>query len=386
MNECPMPRSMTTRRLLTWFAKAKRALPWRENRTPYSVWISEIMLQQTRVSTVIPYYERFLARFPDVAALARASEQDVLAHWAGLGYYSRGRNLRRAAQTVVREHAGNFPTSARELRSLPGVGEYTAAAVGSIAFGEPVAVMDGNVERVLCRLHAIDEDPKAVATRQRLRQLAQDLVPAKGAGTFNEAMMELGALVCTPRAPQCDACPVRSECLALRGGDPTRYPRPRAKRSAETQHWVAALVRSEHGYWLVEAPPEAELLPGHWGVPLARAPRSESSPRQLMATARELARESFGHSLRGGVAHPPVRHAITYRRLVIHPVELIAGQEPPGEVRVCRPGERNGLAALHRKALAAACTTEKRIRTQATRKTKTRPRTSTPNRSNGNRP
>lgn len=321
------------------------------------------MLQQTRVSTVIPYYERFLARFPDVTALANASEEEVLRHWAGLGYYSRGRNLQRAAQAVVRVHCGRFPSCSSELRKLPGIGEYTAAAVGSIAFGEPVPVLDGNVERVLCRLHAIPGDPKARRVRERLHALASGLIPANAAGTYNEAMMELGALICTPRAPRCEECPVGELCAARREGDPMRYPRPREKRAPESQHWVAALIRSEAGHWLVEAAPDAELLRGHWGVPIGRiampavAPRTtapELAPKRLAAAARKLVRTTFGCAALGAVVKPAVRHAITYRRLTVHPVEVRVTIATPSTVRLCPPSQCHELPALHRKILGAA--------------------------------
>src|ERR1700686_5037187 len=194
--------------LLGWFAEAKRDLDWRRTRDPYRVWISEIMLQQTRVAAVLPYYRRFLARFPTVDALARARRESVLRSWAGLGYYSRARNLHRAAKEIVARHGGEFPSRMEEALELPGIGHYTAAAVLSIAYGEPHAVLDGNVARVLARLGAVRGDLRQPKKWGSLQKTASRLLPPKASGDWNQAMMELGATLCTPRAPRCAACPV----------------------------------------------------------------------------------------------------------------------------------------------------------------------------------
>ena len=200
----PSPRARLrelSRLLRRWYAREQRDLPWRHTLDPYRVWISEVMLQQTRVDTVIPYYHRFLDEFPDVESLARASEDQVLARWAGLGYYSRGRNLHRAAQAVVRDHGGELPDDSDALRALPGIGEYTAHAIGSIAFGHPRPVLDGNVERVLCRVLALGGDPRRGATRARLRDAVSEALDPRSPGDHNQAVMELGATVCLVRAP-----------------------------------------------------------------------------------------------------------------------------------------------------------------------------------------
>src|SRR5580700_932140 len=198
------------RRLLAWYGKHKRDLPWRRTEDPYRIWISEIMLQQTRVAAVIPYYERFLALFPDVSALASAPEQDLLAAWAGLGYYSRARNLQKAARAIV--ELAQFPTDYAALRDLPGVGDYTAAAVASIAFGMPHAALDGNVLRVLSRVAAERGDIKSQVVRRRLGALADTLLDRRRPGEFNQAMMELGATVCLPKQPMCVRCPIQLHC------------------------------------------------------------------------------------------------------------------------------------------------------------------------------
>jgi A/G-specific adenine glycosylase len=253
------------RRLLSWYRKHKRDLPWRKTRDPYCIWVSEIMLQQTRVGAVLPYYARFLALFPDVAALAGAREQDLLAAWAGLGYYSRARNLQKAAKKIVER--GEFPRDFSSLRDLPGVGDYTAAAVASIAFGLPHAVVDGNVARVLSRLTPELGDIKSDAVRKRLWALAQALLDRKLPGEFNQALMELGATICLPQRPRCELCPVRLHCEARKQGLenqlPVRGPRPRAD-----QREKQLLVIERAGkilFW--QRPAQSSRLAEFWELP-----------------------------------------------------------------------------------------------------------------------
>ncbi len=223
-----MPR--LRRRLLAWFGKRKRDLPWRRTSDPYRIWISEIMLQQTRVSAVIPYYERFMAKFPTVRSLALAKMETVLGYWAGLGYYSRARNLHRAAKEIVARHAGHMPRDYKAALALPGIGRYTAAAVLSIAYGEPKAVLDGNVARVLARLGAVRGELRAPALWRELELTAQALLAPNAPGDWNQAMMELGATVCTPKSPRCGECPVSKWCSARKLGIAHRIPAPRKKR------------------------------------------------------------------------------------------------------------------------------------------------------------
>lgn len=348
------------RPLLSWFRKHKRDLPWRQTSEPYAIWISEVMLQQTRVATVIPYYERFLTRFPDVATLAAADEDEVLEHWAGLGYYSRGRNLHRAAQCVVREHASRFPGSATELRTLPGIGEYTAAAVSSIAYGEAVPVIDGNVERVLCRYFAIGGDPKKGTARRSLLAAAAQEVPARSAGDYNQAVMELGATVCTPRDPDCHSCPIRGGCRARALNVVDQYPTPRLRKAPETQHWVACVVvQQQRGYPAVavlRSAPSSELLPRHWGVPLVRcAGDAPPSPDDAGEAALALARRDFGAAslIEPALKLTAVRHSITYRRLHMHPVTVQVPGPLPEEARLCTLEDADTLPALHRKLIRA---------------------------------
>ncbi|MCI0477261.1 MAG: A/G-specific adenine glycosylase, partial [Anaerolineales bacterium] len=218
-------------RLLTWYAKHKRDLPWRRDaHDPYCVWISETLLQQTQVATVIPYYERFLARFPTTRALASARLDDVLKTWEGAGYYARARNLHRAAKEIVARFDGKIPSTVEELQTLPGIGRYTAGAIASIAFERDAPAVDGNVTRVLCRYFKIESDPKNAQTQKKLWKLAETLLPRGHAGNFNQALMELGATVCVPRNPHCAACPLARGCQARRLNLQEKLPRKRAKR------------------------------------------------------------------------------------------------------------------------------------------------------------
>jgi A/G-specific adenine glycosylase len=253
------------RRLLGWYGKYKRDLPWRRSRDAYRVWISEIMLQQTRVAAVIPYYERFLERFPGVSALASAPEQELLAAWAGLGYYSRARNLQRAAQKI--EELGGIPREYSALRSLPGIGDYTAAAIASIAFDLPHAVLDGNVLRVLSRLTGERGNVESVRVRNRLREVAEQVLDPKRTGEFNQALMELGALVCLPKQPQCRKCPVARHCLALELGAQNELPvksiRPGLRRVEKE-----LLVIERSGKILIwQRSQENGRLAGFWELP-----------------------------------------------------------------------------------------------------------------------
>jgi len=230
------------KRLLPWFLKNARDLPWRKNRTPYRVWVSELMLQQTRVEQAIPYYRRWMKKFPSLAALARAPQADVLKCWEGLGYYARARNLHHAAQLVKNDCGGRrLPRTAEELRKLPGVGPYTAAAVASLAFDEDVAVVDGNVIRVLSRLFAYGGDPKSSVGKKKMQAWADALLVKGRAGEFNEAMMELGALICVPVAPKCADCPMQKVCAALAKGMPDKY--PVIKKKKKVPHITVGLLQ-----------------------------------------------------------------------------------------------------------------------------------------------
>jgi A/G-specific adenine glycosylase len=250
------------RELLSWFDSNARDLPWRRTSDPYRIWVSEIMLQQTRVNAVLDYYRNFLTLFPTVDALAAAPEAQVLAAWSGLGYYRRARYMHRAAQVVVREHNGIFPSTAEELRKLPGIGEYTSSAIASIAFREPVAVVDGNVERVLLRIFSGSEP---MASRGWFREQANSLLDSRRPGDFNQAMMELGATVCLPQRPLCLGCPVQPHC-ATRG----EHPAAPAKKMRRREVAYALLHRKRSGVdqvLLEQRSSSASLMPGMWELP-----------------------------------------------------------------------------------------------------------------------
>jgi A/G-specific adenine glycosylase len=281
--------------LLRWFRKARRDLPWRkEPRHPYRVWVSEVMLQQTRVEVVIPYYLRFLRRFPTLAKLAAAPLDDVLALWSGLGYYARARNLHRAAQAAGRE----LPRTCAELRELPGFGPYTAAAVASLAFGEDVPLVDGNAARVLARVFRLRGDARAQAW-----QLVPQLLPRGRAGEFNEALMELGATVCAPRAPRCDVCPIKSSC----GGrsEPERFPERKERRERPLLEWEAVALRRRDGAVLLARRPEGALFAGLWDLP-APGPlagvRVHGSLREMGRVEQTLTHRQVRVNIRSGRA------------------------------------------------------------------------------------
>ncbi|ODT14443.1 MAG: A/G-specific adenine glycosylase [Mesorhizobium sp. SCN 65-12] len=257
-------------RLLEWYDRHARALPWRSPPgsaapDPYRVWLSEVMLQQTTVAAVKPYYERFLARWPTVAALAATDDAELMAAWAGLGYYSRARNLLACARAVVAEHGGRFPRSPAELRKFPGIGDYTAGAIAAIAFGEPAAVVDGNVERVVARLFAIETPLPAAKAEIRLR--TAEITPAERPGDFAQAMMDLGATICTPRRPRCMLCPLREDCTAILAGDPERFPVRLPKEDKPQRRGAAFVAVRDDGAILLRKRPEKGLLGGMTEVP-----------------------------------------------------------------------------------------------------------------------
>jgi A/G-specific adenine glycosylase len=241
--------------LLAGFDPHRRAMPWRATADPYAIWVSEVMLQQTRVETVIPYYTRFIARFPTVRALADADEPAVLALWSGLGYYRRARMLHAGARHVVSVHQGVMPSDPAMLLGIPGVGPYTAGAIASIAFGLPEPVLDGNVERVLSRLFAIEGDPRGAAVRARLWSLARAFATHPRPGEVNQSLMELGATVCTPSSPRCMLCPARPWCAAQARGEPARFPEKAKKRPPRVERWTAHHVRDARGHVLLGPPP-----------------------------------------------------------------------------------------------------------------------------------
>lgn len=350
--------------LLAWYDVHRRLLPWRDldagdvQERAWAVWLSEVMAQQTRVEVVVPYWERFLTLYPRPADLASASEEEVLAQWAGLGYYRRARQLRAAAAEVVRR--GGIPSSSAELRELPGVGPYTAAAVASIAFGEAVAVVDGNVERWLARFLALGGDPRRGATRRRVRAAAAAVLEPRRAGDSNQAMMELGARVCRPVGARCGECPVSDRCLALEEDRVAEIPPPRTRRPTERVVWRSALVESGGRVLLVRRDGADGVLAGFWELPSIVEVGDEAPER---VAARIGARIGTAVALD---AEPTVEvnHTITHRAITIrvHRGRLVSGAGGADEIRESggarwwdpRAGREVPIGAATRKALAAA--------------------------------
>ncbi|MBN2303563.1 MAG: A/G-specific adenine glycosylase [Anaerolineae bacterium] len=310
--------------LIGWFEQHKTDLPWRRTQDPYAIWLSEIMLQQTQVTTVIPYYKRFLARFPTVRDLAVAPLGDVLKLWEGLGYYSRARNLHRAAQMVVDDFGGNFPASIPKLRTLPGVGRYTAGAVGSLAFGLDVPVLDGNVIRILARLLDITDDVTQVTTQNALWNLVEQLVPAGRAGLWNEGLMELGRRVCMPQSPDCAACPIADHCMARQANTQAERPVKRPRRKIPHYDVTAAVIQRADGFILIAQRPPNGMLGGLWEFPGGKREPGETLPDCLK---REI-REELGIEIAVKDQVGVVRHAYSHFRITLYAFmcEYVSGQ------------------------------------------------------------
>jgi len=299
-------------RLVRWQrAHGRHDLPWQHTRDPYRVWLSEIMLQQTQVVTVMGYFERFLQRFPTVRDLAAASEDEVLGLWSGLGYYSRARNLHRAARQVVEQHGGVFPPRAEQLQTLPGIGRSTAAAVASVCFDERVAILDGNVKRVLSRHLGYDADLAQSRAVEALWARAHDLLPRRSQDmpVYTQAVMDLGATVCTPRQPRCDACPVRSDCVAHQQGTPERYPVRTRRLQRRSESWWLLLARTSDGrIWLTQRPASG-IWARLYALPLFAD--LDSLCTALPSTHRDRLQ-----------AWPAFKHVLTHRDLYLHPMVL----------------------------------------------------------------
>ncbi|MBC7783968.1 MAG: A/G-specific adenine glycosylase [Burkholderiales bacterium] len=312
-----------SRRLLRWYAASRRDLPWRiplgsaraASPPAYHVLVSEAMLQQTQVATVVPYFQRFIARFPTITALADADEQDVLRHWQGLGYYTRARNLREAARAIVDRFGGRVPDNVPDLLTLPGVGRYTAGAIASLAYGTRAPILDGNVMRVLCRLDAIRTDPRQRVTTELLWVRAAEVLPARRVGDFNSAMMELGATICTPRDPKCLICPARPLCKAAALGIAETIPPPKKKIATPTARRRVLCVRRKDGAYLIEQRPPTGRWAGMWQFITVDADTQPPS----------------------GVNDPiaTIRHALTHRKYVFEVHRAARSTIPPAT-----PGRR----------------------------------------------
>ena len=318
--------------LLAWYRQHQRQLPWRESRNFYPVWVSEVMLQQTQVQTVVPYFLRFMKAFPTLEDLAEADNQDLLRIWAGLGYYSRARNLRRAARILLREHGGKFPRSYREALRLPGIGRYTASAILSIAFDQPLAALDGNVVRVLSRLFCLKGDPAKSPVQGMLAAAGQQLLPDGRPGDFNQALMELGATVCLPRNPRCLLCPWSSHCEALKTGMQDRLPEKAGRSGIRLSRQAAAVIR-HRGRFLIRKRSGSRLLQDMWEFPGGEFSRSDLAGSLVKYLESEL---RLGVRLCDRLT--VVKHAVTNRRITLTVYEARLKPPPPATLSI--PGAR----------------------------------------------
>lgn len=300
------------KRLIDWYMVHQRPLPWRDVSDPYCIWVSEVMLQQTQVKTAVPYYQKFLDRFPDVCHLAGADLQDILKIWEGLGYYARARNLHRAARIILQRHGGILPKDLKSLQELPGIGEYIASAVSSIAYGQPYAVVDGNVKRVLARLRQIDLPVNGSSSSKGFKEAAENLLTKKDPGRFNQAMMELGALVCTPRNPTCSNCPLNEHCQAFLHHVVDQYPRRIETPRTPEFHIAAGVICRGRKVLITRRKPDG-LLGGLWEFPGGKVKKGETAEA---ACVREI-KEEINLSVRPEGRITRIRHAYTHFRIVM---------------------------------------------------------------------
>ncbi len=330
--------------LLAWYAAHARDLPWRGHPDPYAVWVSEVMLQQTQVDTVKPYFARWMARFPTIEALAQADEQEVLALWEGLGYYRRARALHRAAQEVVARYGGHLPADPETLQTLPGIGKYTAHAIASLAFGRDVPVLDGNVKRVLARVFALETPVDTAEGERALWALAEAHLPPGRAADYNQALMDLGAMVCTPRAPRCAVCPLENLCQARQSGNPEAYPKKRRRQRQPHYTVVAAVIQRDDGRVLIAQRPADGLLGNMWEFPGGKVEQGETLESALKREIREELAVEIAVEAPFGV----YRHAYTHFRVTLHAflARLESGEPQPIGVQAIRWVRPTELAAF----------------------------------------
>jgi A/G-specific adenine glycosylase len=315
------------RQLLAWYRRNQRSLPWRKTSDPYRIWISEIMLQQTQVDTVTPYYHRFLKAFPNVSSLARAPLQNVLKVWENLGYYSRARNMHAAAKVIVGKFGGQIPDNWEEIKTLPGIGQYTAGALLSIAYGKAIPAVDGNVRRILCRFFAIRKPVDDTQEQKQLQKLAASLIPAKHPGDFNQAMMDLGATICKAKNPDCSRCPIANLCRARINDLQNVLPISRKAPAIPYRQAAAAVIRNSKGMLLVVQRPTTGLLASLWKLPggfIKDVERMENGLKQSV-------KEELGISIRPGKHLASVNHTYTHFRITLQAYEccLLQGNPQP---------------------------------------------------------
>ncbi len=341
------PKQLTTS-LLTWYRRHQRPLPWRRTKDAYAIWVSEVMLQQTQVATVIDYYNRWMHSFPSVDALARASEDQVLHAWQGLGYYSRARRLRQGARYLAERYGKHLPRDPSAWLEVPGVGRYTAGAITSIAFGAIAPVVDGNVTRVLCRLYALSGDPLKAPLKNQLWHLAEELLVPDSPGDVNQALMELGATVCTPKQPRCSICPWQRACLAHADGRSLQYPALRKRQKATPVSMVCGVVRHRGRVLLVQEPEDAQRWASMWLFPTTE---TAAGGRPTLALGKALGR--LGLAVRIGDKLARFTHAVTRFRITldVYDCALTAKEKAGARMAWCKPQQLGSYAlpAVHRK-------------------------------------
>ncbi|TVQ03567.1 MAG: A/G-specific adenine glycosylase [Balneolaceae bacterium] len=319
--------SFFTEKLAAWYQANKRDLPWRRTDDPYKIWVSEIMLQQTRVETVIPYFRRFVEVFPTVFHLAAASQQQVLKCWEGLGYYSRGRNLHQAAKTVVEDFDGKIPSTHKEISKLKGIGPYSAAAILSIAFNRKYAVVDGNVIRVITRFYGIPDDIRKETTKKHVQELADDLIDGNNPGDFNQAVMELGALICTPKNPACHLCPVSQYCISLQRMETDVIPYKSPSKKIPHKEIAVGLIVNEKNELLIALRPNNSMLGGLWEFPGGKREQNETLQETVI---REL-KEELGVDVEIYSKFRDLKHTYSHFKITLHAFwcKIINGQPAP---------------------------------------------------------
>lgn len=328
INNADKIKSLLSRKLLVWYRRKQRSLPWRKTSDPYLIWISEIMLQQTQVDTVIPYYHRFLKAFPTVYSLARAPLQDVLKVWENLGYYSRARNIHAAAKIIVEKFGGQIPNNREEIKTLPGIGEYSAGAILSIAYGQVLPAVDGNVRRILCRLFAIRKPVDDAKEHKQLQKLAASLIPVKYPGDFNQALMDLGATICKAKNPDCSHCPVASLCQARLKNLHNVLPIIKKTPAIPHRQAAAAVIRNSKGMLLVVQRPPSGLLASLWKLPGGFINTTDEDTEKSL---RRSVKEELSISIRPGKHLASVNHAYTHFRITLQAYEcrLLKGAPKP---------------------------------------------------------
>jgi A/G-specific adenine glycosylase len=335
------------KQLLRWFKKSGRALPWRKTRDPYAIWVSEIMLQQTQVSTVIPYYQKFLKAFPTIRDLAKADLSKVLKVWEGLGYYSRARNLHHASKIVLNHFQGRIPENLKDLRGLPGIGKYTAGAILSIAYNRETPILDGNVKRVLSRLFAVSSNPLRGKPEDLLWQLSESLIPKGFASSFNQGLMDLGAMVCTPKGPQCSRCPVHLLCKARASGEPERYPSKVIRKEIPHIEAISAVITKDRKVLLNQRPPRG-LLGGLWEFPNWKT--EEKGSLRLRLRLRNYIKKEMGLKVEVKGSIGTFKQTFTHFKLTLHTFYCHAtGNGKKGKWIATKNLDQLAMSRIHRR-------------------------------------